>query len=238
MCAIVFSLTLTVFWGRPFAKWACHQKRLSRSGGVIPEKKRLRYMNEFWLCFVPLFVAVDAFGVLPMFVSLTEGVEREQLKGIILQSVITASVVALLFLSFGPGIMRFLGITVSDFMIAGGLLLLIFSLSDLLTGEKKQRQTTSDELGAVPIGVPLITGPGVLTTCILLAEIHGWLMTALAIIVNVAIAGVTFLFAEQMTRIIGKTGSKIMSKIANLLLTAIAVMLIRKGITGIIGPMS
>lgn len=191
-------------------------------------------MNEFWLCFVPLFVAVDAIGVLPMFVSLTEGINPRRVRTVIFQSVFTASAVALLFLWFGPSLMRFLGITVSDFMIGGGLLLLIFSLSDLLTGEKKQRQTDPEDLGAVPIGVPLITGPGVLTTCILLTELHGWFLTAAAVIVNIAIAGTLFLFADPMTRVIGKTGSKIISKVASLLLTAIAVMLIRKGITGII----
>ena len=81
----------------------------------------------------------------------------------------------------------------------------------------------------------MITGPGVLTTCILLAEMHGWLLTAIAVIVNIGIAGVLFLFAENITRLIGKTGSKIISKVAGLLLTAIAVMLIRKGIAGAIG---
>lgn len=191
-------------------------------------------MSNFWLCFVPLFVAVDAIGILPMYVSLTEGIDPRRIRTVVFQSVITASLVALLFLWFGPALMRFLGITVSDFMIGGGILLLIFSLSDLLTGEKKQRQTSPDELGAVPIGVPLITGPGVLTTCILLAELHGWLLTAVAAIVNIAIAGILFLFAENITRAIGKTGSKIISKVANLLLTAISVMLIRKGIEGAI----
>lgn len=189
-------------------------------------------MSDFWLCFVPLFVAVDAIGILPMFVSLTEGIETRRIRTIVIQSVVTASVVALLFILYGPALMRFLGITVSDFMIGGGLLLLIFSLSDLLTGEKKQRQTDPDEIGPVPIGIPLITGPGVLTTCILLAELHGWLLTAVAVIVNIAIAGMLFFFSGTMTRVIGKTGSKIISKVASLLLTAIAVMLIRKGIAG------
>jgi multiple antibiotic resistance protein len=94
-------------------------------------------MNEFWLCFVPLFVAVDAIGVLPIFISLTETVERNRLKTIIMQSVLTASLVAIVFMVIGPALLRFLGITVGDFMIAGGILLLAFSLNDLLTGTKQ-----------------------------------------------------------------------------------------------------
>jgi multiple antibiotic resistance protein len=190
-------------------------------------------MNAFWLCFVPLFVAVDAIGVLPLFVSLTEGVDRKRQRKVIFQSIMTASIVALAFIGFGPLLLKFIGITVSDFMIAGGILLLAISLSDLLTGEKKQRQADPDSLGAVPIGVPLITGPAVLTTCVLLAGMHGKLVTAVAVIANIALAGVVFSFAAPITQVLGRTGTKTVSKIASLLLTAIAVMLIRRGITGI-----
>jgi len=191
-------------------------------------------MKDFWLCFVPLFVAVDAVGVLPLFLSLTEGIDAVRLKKVVLQSVLTAMTVALVFLAFGPVLLRFLGITVSDFMIAGGILLLAIALSDLLSGEKKHRQMDRASLGAVPIGVPLITGPGVLTTCILLVSLHGRLLTSVAVIANIAIAGVVFAFSGAITRIIGRTGAKTLSKVASLLLAAIAVMLIRRGITDIL----
>ena len=191
-------------------------------------------MKEFWLCFVPLFVAVDAVGVLPLFISLTEGIEPAQLKKVVAQSVITASSVALVFLVFGPVLLRFMGITVSDFMIAGGILLFAIALSDLLTGEKRHRLADHGSLGAVPIGVPLITGPGVLTTCVLLVGIHGQVMTSAAVLVNVALAGVIFAFSTPITRVIGRTGAKTLSKVASLLLAAFAVMLIRKGIAGVL----
>lgn len=187
-------------------------------------------MNAFWLCFVPLFVAVDAIGVLPLFVSLTEGINKAGVKAIIVQSIITASVVALVFLAFGPSLLRFLGISLPDFMIAGGILLLAISLSDLLTGEKRLRQTDPESLGAVPIGVPLITGPAVLTTCILLADIHGKPLTSLAVVVNIILAGLIFSYSDSITNFLGRTGTKTISKIASMLLAAIAVMLIRRGI--------
>ncbi len=187
-------------------------------------------MYEFWLCFIPLFVAVDAMGVLPMFVALTEGLDEPRLRTVILQSMVTAMAVALLFLALGPILLRFIGITVPDFMIAGGLLLLVISLRDLLAGEKPQRQVDLDSLGAVPIGVPLITGPAVLTTCMLLATTHGKMLTAGAVGVNVLIAGVTFWFAAPLTRVLGRTGTKTISKVASLFLAAIAIMLMRKGL--------
>lgn len=85
-------------------------------------------------------------------------------------------------------------------------------------------------MGAVPIGVPLITGPAVLTTSMLLINEHSLFITSLAIIANILIAGTVFFMAPLINRIIGKTGSKTISKITSLLLAAIGVMIIRRGI--------
>ena len=76
-------------------------------------------MKSFWLCFVPLFVAVNAFGVLPLFINLTEGVEPQKIRRVVFQSMITALIVALAFIALGTIILNLLGITVADFMIAG-----------------------------------------------------------------------------------------------------------------------
>ena len=191
-------------------------------------------MKIFWLCFVPLFVAVDAIGVLPLFVSLTEGMNTARRRKVLFQSVVTASIVAVLFLWFGPFLLEFLGISVQDFMIAGGLLLLVISLNDILDGTKRRRQADPDSLGAVPIGIPLITGPAVLTTCILLTSMYGGWMTTAAVVMNISLAGVIFLVSDPITRVLGKNGVKTVSKLASLLLAAIAVMLIRKGIMGLL----
>ena len=191
-------------------------------------------MKSFWLCFVPLFVAVDAIGVLPMFLSFTEGMDNDRVHKVVYQSVITAMAVALFFLIAGKAILDLLGITVADFMIAGGVLLFIISISDILSSEKTQRKIDTDSMGAVPIGVPLITGPAVLTTSILLLNEYGVILTASSIILNVAIVGIVFYFSFHINKLIGNSGAKTLSKVANLLLAAIAVMIVRKGITIII----
>ena len=188
-------------------------------------------MKEFWLCFIPLFVAVDAIGVLPMFLGFTENMDKRTVRRIIYQSVITASVVALSFLAVGIAIFNLLGITIADFMIAGGILLFIISMSDLLTTEKIQRRIDPESMGAVPLGVPLITGPAVLTTAILLINEHSLLVTSAAILINIFIAGILFFFAQHINIILEKSGAKTVSKIASLFLAAIAVMMVRKGLT-------
>ena len=187
-------------------------------------------MRSFWLCFVPLFVAVDAIGLLPLFLSLTEGMEKKRIRKIILQSMITALAVALIFIAVGTGIFRLLNISVADFMIAGGTLLFVISVRDILFADKKLPDVDLDSVGAVPIGVPLITGPAVLTTSLLLINQHSVVVTSLAIAANILIVGGMFLLAPLIHRLLGKTGAKALSKIISLLLAAIGVMIVRKGI--------
>ena len=187
-------------------------------------------MKSFWLCFVPLFVAVDAIGLLPLFINLTDGMGKKIVQKIILQSMITALAVALVFIAVGTGIFRFLNISVADFMIAGGTLLFGISVRDILSSEKKLMDVDTESVGAVPIGVPLITGPAVLTTSLLLINEHSAVITSLALAANILIAGIMFLMAPLIYRVLGKTGSKAVSKIISLLLAAIGVMIVRRGI--------
>lgn len=191
-------------------------------------------LTTFWLCFVPLFVSVDAIGTLPIYMSLTENVHPAQKKKLILISVITAMVVALMFLFVGEAILKFLGIKVVDFMIAGGIVLFLISLGDLLSVEKTNKQIGAESLGPVPLGVPLIVGPAVLTTIMLLVREHGFVLTVIATMANIIIAGLIFLVSNLIMKLLGSHGTKIVSKIASLFLAAIAVMMIRRGITAIL----
>ena len=187
-------------------------------------------MNKFWLCFFPIFMAVNVIGVLPMFMSLTEGLDQPKINRIIVQSVVTAAIVAAIFLAIGKVILDLLGITVSDLMIAGGTLLFIISLDDLMSMERRWSQIDPESLGAVPLGVPLIVGPAVLTTILILVQQYGPLATVAALIVNILIAGFTFWLYAPIIRLLGKSGARTVSKLAALLLAAIAVMMVRKGV--------
>jgi multiple antibiotic resistance protein len=175
-------------------------------------------------------MAVNVIGVLPMFMSLTEGLDQPKINRIIVQSVVTAAIVAAIFLAIGKVILDLLGITVSDFMIAGGTLLFIISLDDLMSMERRWSQIDPESLGAVPLGVPLIVGPAVLTTILILVQQYGPLATVAALIVNILIAGFTFWLYAPIIRLLGKSGARTVSKLAALLLAAIAVMMVRKGV--------
>ncbi len=192
-------------------------------------------MEKFWICFVPLFVAVDALGTLPIYMGMVQGLERRRVRRVLAQSLLTAIIVAVSFLALGTGFLQLLGITVADFMVAGGVLLFVIAMADLLSSTRAQGVGVAtghdiETVGAVPLGVPLIAGPALLTTSLLLLQQHGFWPTGSAIVVNIAIAGALFFSGDFLGRLLGKAGSKIISKISNLLLAAVAVMIVRKGI--------
>jgi multiple antibiotic resistance protein len=190
-------------------------------------------MRDFLMVFVPLFVAVDAIGILPIFMSLTEGVPQLDRKRIVRQSFVTALLVAVAFIFLGKSVFHLLGITISDFMVAGGILLFIIATLDLTTGTKFARRV--ETLGAVPLGIPLIVGPAVLTTSLMLVDVHGLAATLAAVLLNLLLAIGVLLSADFWYRILGQTGSQAVSKVANLILAAIAVMMIRKGLLTVLG---
>lgn len=186
-------------------------------------------IKNVFLAFIPVFVAVDAIGVLPIFVSLTEGIGRKDKTKIIIQSVITALSLAIVFIFLGKAIFKFLNITIGDFMIAGGTVLFCIAIIDILNPTKKRRHPSS-ELGAVPLGTPLIVGPAVLTTSLIIISEYGILSTLISVLCNVLLAGIIFNFSDSIIKAVGISGSRALSKITSLLLAAIAVMMIRKGI--------
>ena len=186
-------------------------------------------MKTFLLTFIPIFVAMDALGVLPLFISFTDKLSIHEKHKIIIQSIITAFLIGLIFLFLGRWIFKILGVLVSDFKIAGGIVLLVIALRDLLAYEKG-RKLPKETMGAVPIGTPLIAGPAVLTTIIILLDSYGMALTISSFVINLLIVWVIFFFAATIAKFLGKAGSKAFSKIAHLLLAAIAVMMIRKGV--------
>ncbi|RLE14418.1 MarC family protein [Candidatus Aerophobetes bacterium] len=185
-------------------------------------------MHPFLLSFIPIFVAVDAFGVLPVFISLTQGISEKEKLQVLKQSVITALAIAISFVFIGKAIFNYLGITVEDFLIAGGIILFVLALVDLLFPTKQRR--TSPSLGVVPLGMPLIVGPAVLTTSLICIDSYGFVPTLLSIIVNISIAGVVFYLSNFLIRLLGDAGTRVISKISSLFLAAIGIMMVRKGI--------
>ncbi|MBI2400031.1 MAG: MarC family protein [Deltaproteobacteria bacterium] len=196
----------------------------------------LKMLEPFFLAFIPLFVAMEPIGLIPMYASLTSRMDSQQKRSVLFHSTITAAAITLAFLLVGKGIFILLGITIPDFQIAGGLILLSIAIVDIVsTARLAPLSAVMEGVGVVPIGTPLIAGPAALTTILMLSELYGFTVTLVAPLVNLFIVWATFLSAEAIINRIGEKGALAASKVISLLLAAIAVMMIRRGIEGMLG---
>jgi multiple antibiotic resistance protein len=185
-------------------------------------------LKDLPLTFIPLFVAMDPFGMLPIFTSLTKDMTPGEKKDVVRYSTATALVVSIAFAFIGDWVFKILGITVDDFEIAGGLLLLFIGIMELTC--RGQEIKKPHDVGVVPLGVPVLVGPAVLTIMIVLIDNYGVAPTVVSLILNLIIVFTVFTAEKAITRIIGKNGLIAVSKVIALLLAAIAVMMIRIGI--------
>jgi multiple antibiotic resistance protein len=186
-------------------------------------------MWDFALAFVALFVAVDILGVIPLYLSLTGGLPPEARRRLPRQSTLTATAVGLGFLLVGDLVFRVLGISAADFQVAGGILLLVVSVHDLLSSGE-EAPAAARTVGAVPLGTPLIVGPAALATLALLVHNYGYPVTLFALGANMVLAFLVLFHADKVGRVFGPAGSEVIAKVANLLLAAFGVSLVRRGL--------
>ncbi|MER3447001.1 MAG: MarC family protein [Candidatus Dadabacteria bacterium] len=187
------------------------------------------------LSFIPLFVSMDPVGIIPMYLSLTRELSRDERRNVVKDSMLTALILGVIFVFGGKIIFKLLGISVSDFAIAGGLLLFSFSILDLLREENPEvRRKPSTSLGVFPIGTPIVVGPAVLTTLIILVDTQGYVSTLIAFGLNLIILAAVLLKADFIIMLLREGGARAFMKIMSILLAAIGIMMVRRGIMQLI----
>jgi multiple antibiotic resistance protein len=198
----------------------------------------LELLKDFSLVFLPLLVAMDPLDILPFLVPFLRTLRPQRRIRVINVALITGLAIGLLFLALGRGIFLVLGITVPDFLIAGGLVLLIVSLRELLSSSAGQAPSAPNELAAVvPVGTPLLVGPATISILVVLSGLFPVWMVVVAFLLNMLVAWIVFTQSQHIVRFLGQGGLEAFSKVAYLLLAAIAVQLIRRGITEILQGM-
>ncbi len=197
--------------------------------------------------FLPLFVAINIPGILPLYIGMTDTFSAEDRSQLLVRALAAALVLAVLMLFAGQVIFNTLGITLNDLRVGGGIILLTIAVADLAFGDAKNRRggkkeerkrmeeiTEPVDLPVVPLGIPLIMGPGAITTILVTDGQVGWMITLLAIALNMLLVFVVFTFGPALMRLFGPGTSKAVAKVASLFLTAISVAMIRAGILGMI----
>ena len=188
--------------------------------------------------FVTLFVIMDPPGTIPLFLSLTSGRSSAMRKRLAGQAVLVAFVVIVVFALFGQSILHYLGITIPALQAAGGLLLLLVAL-ELLTGQADDPvETANVNVALVPLGTPLLAGPGaIVATIVFVQRVDDvWEGTAVALgIVAVHVVLWLFMrFSVVIIRVIKESGVILITRIAGILLSAIAVQLIADAVTAFV----
>ena len=194
----------------------------------------MNILKPYIVTFIPIFLAIDIIGTVPIFLGLTETLTPKQKNKLLTDSIVTATVLAIVFGFLGKLILRGLGITINDFRIAGGVLLFILSVYLLMPGRSKDfvSQSLTEDIGVFPLATPLITGPAVLVTTMMLLDAFGPYLTLISLLLNMAIALLALKYSNYLLRIFGHSGIKAISKISYIFLASIGVMIIREGVVG------
>ncbi len=183
---------------------------------------------------ISLFLIVDPLGNIPIFIGLTRELGEEDRWRAFKTAVITGFSLLLVFSVAGRWVLELFNITLESFKVAGGALLLVLAFQ-LLTKNELEEPGSPEESGVVPLGIPLLAGPGAITTTIVSLETIGTPLTIVSVIVVAALTWIILKFINPIYGFLGRTGSLIISKIMAMLIAAIAVQYILEGITEYLG---
>ena len=191
--------------------------------------------------FTTLFVVIDPIGTTPVFMAVTRGMSRKTRRAVAIRSCLIAASILCLFAFAGEAVLSFVGITMPAFRIAGGLLLFLTALDMLFERRTKRRDATAEEAeddvpdpSVFPMAIPLLAGPGAITSVILLVSRAGdttELVTVLGVMFGVlAIALVLLLLSGVIERALGKIGITVVTRLLGLLLAALSVQFVADGL--------
>ena len=191
------------------------------------------FAYRYFLALIPLLVAVDPLGSVPVYVAAAEQTPAGGRRRLYVRAVVAAAVIAVGFVFLGRAVFLFLGITVEDFQIAGGVLLVAIALYEI-TGAGSRATATVDP-SIVPLAVPLTIGPAVMTVSLELVATRGPVVTCLALFSALGLLLVLLLLSDRLLRVVSMEALRAFAKIMYLLLAAIGVHYVRRGVGGQLG---
>ncbi len=193
-------------------------------------------MSGVLQAFVTLFVIMDPIGNLPLFITLTKGMPLKEIKRNVDSAIFVAGTLLFVFLFLGLRIFDFFRINLDSFQIAGGIILLVVGLTYVFGVYRRYTKSEGNDL-SVPLGTPLLTGPGVIMTTILLVKEEGTLITVIAAFLTLLATWLVLINSPRLYKVLGEHWTNVISRVSGIILAAIAVDFIRKGILSIVVPL-
>ncbi len=183
---------------------------------------------------IALFLVVDPLGNIPIFIGLTKNMDDAQRTSTFRSAVLTGLFLLFAFALAGQQILNLFGISLNSFMVAGGLLLLIIAVRLLIAGGWQDPSSSPEGLGAVPIGFPLLVGPGAITTTILILQSSGIFVTVFSVLMTFVAVWLVLRFINPIYRVLGRNGALVVTRLMAMFIAAIAVQYIVNGAKNLI----
>ena len=190
--------------------------------------------EHVWVAGLAIFVSMNVLTTALIYVGLTDGVEKHKRPSLVRAAVILAGIVALLMTVVGTDLLRLLGVTIADLKVAGGLVLLGLGFHDLVLSRGQRMAQAAEDVGPVPIGVPLVVGPATMTTLIVMSETYDTATVVVAFLPNLLLAFVVLSGAHHIVSVVGQAGTKAIGKLMSLMLMAIGVAMVRTALKALV----
>lgn len=188
-------------------------------------------LTSFISAFSLIFAIIDPFASIPMFLTLTKGHTDSERVNSADNAIIVAAIIALAFLFFGSALLSFFGVSIDSFKIFGGLVLALLAIETVLGITFGSQSKAKDvQVASVIIASPMLTGPGVITSMVVLSAQYGLGITFAATICALAVSWVILRNSPILARLVGNNAIEIASKVMGLLLGAVGVEFIRAGL--------
>lgn len=166
------------------------------------------FIDDLLKSVIALFVVVNPIGKIPLFITLTQKMEKENKKLVSKNAIITTAVLLTVFAIAGSQLLSIFGISILSFMIAGGVLLLIISIEFLTYGEWRYGVSSiTGDSRIVPLAFPLLAGPRAITTVIISLQTYGWIVSIISVIFVVLVTYLVLQLENPILRILGRKGS-------------------------------
>ena len=191
--------------------------------------------------FITLWVIIDPFTAVPMFIGLTGAYDVHVRRRVAVAAIVTSFLVLSFFIALGQIIIEAIGVSLRDFQIAGGLILFLFA-AKMVIGERQEspeassNPTRMSEIAIYPLAVPTLAGPGAMLTVMLLTDnsrfsILDQLLTTATLAVVLIITLAMLLAADLIARVIGRHGANVLKRIMGMVVAAVAVKIVLGGIS-------
>lgn len=181
--------------------------------------------------FFAVFGVMDPVGNVPVFLALTKGMTEEHKRSVAAKAVLRAAVMLTVFVFTGNFILELFQVSIESFRIAGGLIMVLIGLQILFNiNFKKDPEESPDDISVVPLATPLIAGPGMIATAVVLAKEYGYVVTLACLAANLILELLLFRRAGFILRLLGREGTLIFAKIMGLILITIGIEFIRSAI--------